>query len=64
MHPHTISVTHLHLSFITEVGTRAILRFNYFYVEFDWQILKNFSALVYCFNTIPKAWYNNYIQKL
>lgn len=64
VHPLTISVTHLHLSFITEVGARAILSFNYFYIEFGRQILKTFTALVYCLKKIPQVWYSNYIQKL
>lgn len=28
---------------------------NYFYIVVDWQLLKTFSALAYCFNMIPQA---------
>lgn len=53
VHPLTISVTHLHLFFYHRGGSPGILRFNYFYIKFDWQVLETFSALVDCLNTIP-----------
>lgn len=55
MHPLTISVTHLHHLFYHRGGSQGILRFNYFYIKFEWQMLKTFSALVDCLNTIPQA---------